>query len=235
MLRVAVPFVIALCAAMPALAQEEPAPAATAAGQPAAAEPEKPAWEAIRIGLKAGATWSTLRGSLEFEDVGSVGFKGDYGFYAGMSVEIPIGPKLSLQPEGSLVRKFSELSLGVPKNVLRQKLSVAYMELPLLLKWYPGDRKGVQGNLVIGPLPSVRLGATIETRRLGEITDTDAGTRVRATDWGVLIGGGFEFAESFASLTIDLRYAHGLRNIDNTDNSDTARWSVLQALVGVTF
>lgn len=209
----------------PAFAQEEAAPA----------EPQKQAWEAVRIGLKAGATWSTLRGNLEFEGVGSVGFKGDYGFFAGASVEIPIGPKLSLQPEASLVRKLSELALGVPKNVLRQKLSVNYMELPLLLKWYPGGRNGVQGNLVIGPMPSVRLGATIESRELGEITDIDAGKRVKATDWGMLIGGGFEFAESFASLTIDLRYAHGFRNIDNTGSGDEARWSVLQMLVGVTF
>lgn len=212
-------------------AEPEPVPAAAAA-QPG---PERPKWERIRFGLKAGATWSTLRGQLEFENVGAVGFKGDFGFVAGASVEVPIGAKLALQPEAYLIRKFSELSLGVDKNVLRQKLSVNYAEFPLLLKWYPGGRAGVQGNVVVGPLASVRLGATIETRRLGTIIDTGADARIEGTDWGMLIGGGFEFAESFASLTVDLRYAHGFNNVDGTRSGALARWSVLQALVGITF
>lgn len=216
---------------LPALAQEASAPDAN--GEPVPVEEQAP-WEDVRIGLKAGATWSNLRGEFAFPDLGSVPFEGDFGFAVGASIEIPIAAKWSIQPAAFLVRKFSAIRLETPDSVEGQKLGVNYVELPLLLKWYPGNRAGVQGNLVIGPMPSFRLSATREIRSGDVVSDVDANHLVNALDWAIVVGGGFEFDELLGAFTVDLRYTHGLRDIASTPSASASRWSVLQMVVGIT-
>jgi len=218
-------------AALPFAAQAQEA--ATLA-QPGAAPPEAEPWERVRVGLKAGATWSTLRGEFVFPDLGTVPFTGDFGFAVGISVEIPVARNLSLQPAAFLVRKFSQLDLGGQEGLGRQKLSVNYVEFPLLLKWYPGSRAGVQGNLVIGPMPSLRTASTREIRVGDDVTDVDATDLVNEVDWAVVIGGGFEFDELLGAFTVDLRYSHGLRDISAVGGGTKGRWSVVQMVLGIT-
>jgi hypothetical protein len=206
---------------------------ATEATSPPPVEEPAP-WEGVRFGLKAGATWSTLRGELTFDDTGNVPFSGDFGFAVGASVEIPISRKLSIQPAAFMVRKFSQIELKVPEVVERQKLGVNYLELPLLIKWYPGNRSGVQGNLAIGAMPSFRMGATREIRTGNAVADVDADSLVNEVDWAIVVGGGFEFAELWGAFTVDLRYSHGLRNIAAAEDAGPARWSVVQMVVGIT-
>jgi hypothetical protein len=211
-----------------ALAQESAPDAMEGPAEGAESAP----WERVRIGLKAGATWSTLRGEFAFEEIGSVPFKGDFGFAVGVSAEIPVSTKLSLQPAAFLVRKLSRLEVDAIQG--GQKLSVNYLEFPLLLKWYPGNRAGVQGNIVIGPMPSLRTGATREIRLGNSIEDVDASDLVNGLDWAIVVGGGFEFDELLGAFTVDLRYSHGLRDVAAAPGEQAARWSVLQMVVGIT-
>lgn len=189
----------------------------------------------LRVGIKAGASLTTLRGELTFEQIGAVGFQADWGFDAGITFELPVSFRFSIQPEVHLVRKHSELDLGVDKNTLRSKLSVNYVELPLLLKFYPGDRSGLSTNFVVGPAASIKTEARRETRAGGEIVDDPAGDLVKELDWGLIFGVGFEFHELFGALTLDIRYNHGLTSIDAAAESTNAKWSALYMLIGVTF
>lgn len=234
-LKTSAVLVLAALLAFPALAQEgTPAPPPDSVDDAAVPESGTEAWEKVRIGLKAGATWSNLRGEFAFDDIGSVPFEGDFGFALGASVEIPIGTRWSVQPAAFLVRKFSAIRLDNADVVEGHKLSVNYIELPVLLKWYPGNRAGIQGNVVLGPMPSLRLAATRELRRGEFVIDEDASDIVNSLDWALVVGGGFEFDELLGAFTVDFRFTHGFRDIAATPSASAARWSVLQMVVGIT-
>ncbi len=161
--------------------------------------------------------------------------KTDWGFDAGVTFEIPVSYRVSIQPELHVVRKDSKLDLGVDENTLRSELSVNYVEIPLLAKIYPGDRRGLSTNLVFGPAAAIKLEATRELRAAGEIVDVAAGDLIKAVDWGLIFGLGVEFHELFGALTLDVRYNHGLTSIDKSETVANAKWSALYLMIGVTF
>jgi hypothetical protein len=196
----------------------------------------KEPWEKVRFGLKAGMTWSTLNGALPIPDVGTFGFEGDYGFAAGASFEVPISRAFSIQPELLIVRKHAAIDLTDSTYQGSEKLSVNYFEVPLLAKWYPGERRGTIFSFQGGPTIGLRMDALRESRREdGSIVDVEGSTLVKATDWGLVVGGGVEFHEFIWALTIDFRYNHGLSNIDNSASGQDAKWRAVYAVAGVTW
>jgi hypothetical protein len=225
----------------PVWAQEagEEAPPAEAAQEGAVDDRPrwaKEPWEKVRFGVKAGASFANLRGELPIPDVGVFPFRGDWGFAAGLAFEIPINLKLSLQPELLVIRKHAQIDLGNNAYTGSEKLSVNYFEVPLLLKWYPGSRRGVVASLQAGPTVSVRMDALRESRKPnGAIEDIEGKTLVRATDWGLTFGGGFEFHEFIWALTLDVRYVYGLTSIDNSGSGLDARWGAAYIMAGVTW
>ncbi len=193
-------------------------------------------WEKVRFGLKGGGTWSVLHGQLPIPEVGTFGFDGDFGFAAGFSFEVPVSHSFSVQPELLIVRKHAEIDLSDSEYMGSEKLSVNYFEIPLLAKWYPGERRGTIFSLQGGPAIGLRMDAMRESRREdGSIVDVEGSTLVKATDWGLVVGAGIEFHEFIWALTIDLRYNHGLSNIDNSDSGREARWRALYFVAGVTW
>jgi len=211
------------------------------AGDAQAAEEKTPRWakepwEKIRFGIKAGASWATLSGQLPIPDVGTFGFDGDFGFAAGISFEVPLSHKVSIQPEMLIVRKHAEIDLkdsGFPGS---EKLSVNYLEIPLLLKWYPGSRRGTIFSLQSGVAMGIRMDALRSSRHEdGTIEDIEGETLVKATDWGMVLGAGVEFHEFLWALTLDLRYTHGLSDIDNSGSDVDAKWRALYFVAGVTW
>jgi hypothetical protein len=233
------------CAATPAWAQEADSgavlPEPTGADQEAESEEPIPRWakepwQKIRYGVKGGAAWSALAGELPIPEVGTFGFRADYGFAAGLSFEIPLSQKVSLQPEALIVRKHAALDLSETTYTGTEKLSVNYFEVPILLKWYPGERRGTIFSLVGGPAVGLRMDARRESRLPnGSITDHEGKTLVRATDWGMMVGAGVEFHEFIWALTVDLRYNHGLSSIDNSGSGNSPKWRAIYVMAGVSW
>lgn len=220
-------------------AQESQVPAdeaATQAGDKKTPRWAKEPWEKIRFGIKAGASWAVLAGQLPIPEVGTFGFDGDFGFAAGISFEVPVSRKVSVQPEALIVRKHSEIDLEGSSYTGTEKLSANYLEIPLLFKWYPGSRRGTIFSLQGGPAVGVRMDARRESRREdGTIEDVEGSTLVRATDWAMVLGAGVEFHEFIWALTIDLRYNHGLSDIDNSGSGVDAKWRAVYVVAGVTW
>jgi len=241
---VALSLVALALAAGPIWAQEDEASAAEAP-QAAAGEREpeektprwaKEPWEKVRYGIKAGASWAVLAGQLPIPEVGTFGFDGDFGFAAGISFEVPVSRKFSIQPEVLIVRKHAEIDLQDSGYMGSEKLSVNYLEIPLLAKWYPGSRRGTIFSLQAGPALGLRMDALRSSRHPdGTIEDVEGKTLVKATDWGMVMGAGVEFHEFIWALTIDLRYNHGLSDIDNSGSNVDAKWRAVYIVAGVTW
>lgn len=197
-------------------------------------EPVQPLeWHKRGITIKAGATFADPRGQLTFAELGTHGFNGGFGFAIGASLELPLTPRFSVQPEVLLVRKFAEIDLGAVANGLKTKLGVNYMEVPVLLKWYPSGHGGVNTSFLLGAVPAFKVDATREIRLEGKVREVPV-EGINGFDVAVVGGIGFEFHELFSALTLDLRYSHGLRKIADTELSD-ARWNVFYMLLGVKF
>jgi len=196
----------------------------------------KEPWEKVRFGIKAGASWATLAGQLPIPGVGTFPFDGDFGFAAGLSFEVPVSRRFSIQPEVLIVRKHAEIDLTDSSHTGSEKLSVNYLEIPLLAKWYPGSRRGTIFSLQGGIAMGIRMDALRSSRHAdGTIEDIEGETLVKATDWGLVLGAGVEFHEFIWALTIDLRYNHGLSDIDNSGSDVDAKWRAVYVVAGITW
>lgn len=195
----------------------------------AALEPDR-----LRFLFRAGGTWADLRGLVVLDARGPVPFERDFGFAVGAAAELRLSHHLSLQPEVLIVRRFARVG-AEPPGARQSKLSSHYLELPLHVKWYPGGRDGPRGNFVVGPMPALLLGATREIRDGNRIEEPDIRELLADLDWSLSVGGGFEFSEAFANFTVDLRYVHGLTDMNAPGTEAAARWSTLQLLVGIAF
>lgn len=209
-------------------------PALSAGAQEAAdTSSEQPSGDGLRFLVRAGATGSVLRGGLQVEELGSVSFDPGYGFAAAVGVDVPVGERVSLQGELVIVRRLTRLDL--PDDGPRSKLSVNYLEIPVMLKWYPGGKSGNRVHLDAGPVPALRLGASREVREDGAIRDVASKDLFERLDWSLGLGVGFEFPELFVHFTVDIRYLHGLGAANAVPGERDARWSSLQTMIGVAF
>lgn len=192
-------------------------------------------FDQFRLVFRAGASFAHLRGELAFDDVGPSTFEPDFGFAAAAGVEFRLTRHVSFQPEAVIVRRFTELELGDGSDVSSSKLSVNYLELPLLLKWHLQARGAVHPTVLVGPVAGIRLQASRELRRDGELAEVPVEELLEPRDWAVAVGAGFEFVEAFADFVVDLRYLHGLSEVSEDEASGSARWSGFQLTVGVVF
>lgn len=193
----------------------------------------EPAGDGLRFVVRTGATASVLRGQLDVSGPGRVEFDVGYGFAAMAGIDVPLAERVSVQAEVGVVRRLTRLDLA--GDVVRSKLSVNYVEVPLLLKWYPAGKSGSRLHLDAGAVPAFRLAASREVRQGDAILDVPSEGLLTDNDLSVAVGLGLELSELFAHFTVDVRYLHGLSEANAAPGQRAARWSSLQALVGVIF
>lgn len=213
-----------------ALAQQEPAPAGEA--DPLASR--ESGRDSTRFLVRVGATFADLRGELTFEDRPAT-FETDFGFAIGVGLELSVSDAVSVQPEAMIVRRFTQVAVEGGDGSESSSLSAHYLTLPVYLKWYPGGRRGSRGNLTVGAVPAILLTASREVRSEGGIGEVPIDASVADFEWGLGFGGGFEFSELFANFTVDVRYVHGLKDMNETRGTDSARWRTLEMVIGVAF
>lgn len=193
----------------------------------------EPAGDGLRFVVRTGATASVLRGQLDVSGPGPVELDVGYGFAAMAGIDVPLAARLSVQAEVGVVRRLTRLDLA--GDAVRSKLSVNYVEVPLLLKWYPAGKSGSRLHLDAGAVPAFRLAASREVRQGDAILDIPSEGLLTERDLAVAVGLGLELSELFAHFTVDVRYLHGVSEANAAPVARAARWSSLQALVGVIF
>ena len=123
-----------------------------------------------------------------------------------------VTPWLALQPEvGYALKGARSEEAGIVSKAL-----LDYVEVPILGRFSMGAPGAGRSYGLAGAAVSVL--ARAKTRvDLGDATEElDIGDDVERLDWGLVVGGGLEIG----SLVFDVRYTHGLRDIDR-DTTDT--------------
>ncbi|MDO7848280.1 porin family protein [Hymenobacter sp. M29] len=167
------------------------------------------------IGLKAGASLTTLGGA----DASDVSNK--FGFHGGLVANLPFGDALSLQPEVLYSMKGAASSANS-----KYKINLNYIDVPVMLQ-YNADGLFFEA----GP----QLGILASAKSTDGTTDVDIKSSLNTIDFGYAVGLGYKVS---SGAMIGLRYNGGITSIDKEESGTTAakiRNNAFQLYVGYMF
>jgi hypothetical protein len=172
----------------------------------------------LNFGIKAGYDFSSHWSTEDKADDSSVVIRSKSGLLAGASVNFRLSDSFRLQPEILYIQKGSEQDVTVPEapiGTIYVVYDLRYLEIPIVLKFYPKKGKGLfQPVLCTGPYFSFLLKSTYSysNRFIGDLEFDIEG--LKKTDIGFLSGLGIEFHKVKIAFGIHLRYSMGFVNLD---------------------
>jgi hypothetical protein len=170
------------------------------------------------LGLKAGLNMFKWYG----DDVENVDYLTSFAF--GAYFNHGFSEVLSIQPE--LYYSVKGLS---ESEIITIELKESYLEIPVLLKVnFAMEGKNWSPNLFAGPYLAFLMSAKLE--------DIDVKDELAGTDFGLVVGGGFDFglSEGAQTLSLDVRYSMGFTKMDEEGEAEVFN-NGFQFLVGFGF
>jgi len=174
-----------------------------------------------RLGLKAGANFSTISG----DDTDNV--KTLTAFHVGGVAEVPVSDNFSVQPEllySSQGAKYEE-SEGYDG-----KFKFDYINVPVMAKFNVSNGLSLEA----GPQVGFLMSAKDEYNSTGDSGEEDIKDFVKGLDFGLNIGAGYRLE---SGLNFGARYNLGLSNINDFEGADDFKNQngVIQLYVGYFF
>ena len=182
----------------------------------------------IKIGAKAGLNIATLAGDLE--DTKSL-----IGFHIGAVAEFEITEQFAFQPElvYSIQGTKQENDLGLGGTIFSglddDRITLTYINIPLMLKYYVADSFSLQFGPQVGFLMSAEYQGTNSG---GSSYNSDIKDMIKGVDFGLNIGAGYK---TEFGLFADVRYNLGLADINDIDGGDKMKNAVISVSVGYYF
>ena len=157
--------------------------------------------EKIKIGVKAGLNISSL-----ISDENELDSSTRTGFTAGLMAEIPLAKNFAIQPEvlySQQGMKFSYSDIDVENSHYKSTISLNYLNIPVMLKYYVVKGLSVQAGPQIGIL--LKANNKYQDNFLGyENQETfNLSDYANGIDTSVNFGLGYQFKDKFYA---DLRY-----------------------------
>ncbi len=178
-------------------------------------------------GLKGGLNFANLRG----DDVEDLDLNSKMGFCAGGFITYSINDMLAIQPEILFTMKGTKQEEELWGETFKQTISLNYLEIPVLAKLsIPGQGSFVP-NLFIGPYLAIKLTGKVKVEYAGESEEEDI-EDLKGTDFGLVFGGGVDFALGSSKVTVDARYTLGLTTIDASEWEADIKNGVFSLMVG---
>ncbi|MFO7653535.1 MAG: porin family protein [Candidatus Krumholzibacteriia bacterium] len=147
--------------------------------------------------------------------------KADVGFGAGAYYYLARSTNFGLQLEVQYVQRGTKFGLRVMGLDFEAAFRTAYVEVPLLLRYTPGEPEDQIFFMTIGPVIGFRVGADLELSGQGMSESTDVGDDFASTTVGALVGVGLAHdLTASMSFLLQARYYQGL-----TDALDTEGYS----------
>lgn len=174
----------------------------------------------LRFGVKAGLNLATLSGGATNEDATM-----KVGFHAGGLMEVKFTDKLALQPELLFSLQGTKIDGrvdygGGEYDEYSDKLNLGYINIPVMLKFYPTKSFFLEAGPQVGFLVTGKRnrdftevyddGNSIVTTKTS--SETDVKDLYKSIDFGFNVGLGYDFTEN---VFINARYNIGLSNISD--------------------
>lgn len=160
------------------------------------------------FGVRAGLSYSKFVG----ETIDMSNFR--TGLVLGAFYTRGIGKHLYFQPEMLYVKK------GHKINEFDTEIKLAYIDMPLLVKYYIPTISSLKPCYFMGPAVSLLLSAKLKYPD-GEMMDTKE--FYNDIDFGMVFGGGMDFVHGENRIVTDLRFTLGVKDIvdDGSGYNDT--------------
>lgn len=185
--------------------------------------PSTVAAQGISYGVKGGINFA----SLSFDPSEDINTGTRIGIAAGGFVALPLGSRLTIQPEGLFSQKGEKADL----DGVVAKLELDYIEVPVLLKYAITQGASRSFHVFGGPSMAFKVRSRA-TASFGGTTVETGEENIKDTDFGVVFGAGMDFGK----WSVDGRYTMGLADINNDESDDTKiRTRTISVLAGIRF
>jgi hypothetical protein len=159
-------------------------------------------------GFKVGLAMAKFGG-----DAGSP--KNRMGFGFGGFIGFRVGENMMIQPELLYLMKGAKYEAGNEKLTFK----VDYLEIPVLIKFCIPTKGQISPSLFVGPSVGIKLSNKIRYEE-GGVSEEAKVDFAKGTDFGLVLGGGLDFAMGTGKICFDARYTLGLTNILDVDGGD---------------
>lgn len=186
------------------------------------------AQQEVKFGPKAGVNFANLS-NLDDSEM-------KIGFHVGAVAEIKFNDKFSIQPELLYSAQGAKSSYSFLGQNIENTLSLDYINIPIMAKYYIVDGFSVEAGPQVGFLTKAELEGTF-----GNLTGTtDIKDNVKSVDFGVNFGLAYDLPNGFF---VNARYNLGLAKLGDSENSPNnvssllkdSKNSVIQVGVGYKF
>jgi outer membrane protein W len=164
------------------------------------------------IGVKGGLNITNASGGPEeWNDT----IEAIAGFTGGVFVNHMLNDKLSIQAELLYSQKGFNFALLDETDIfeLDLTLNLDYFELPVLLKYAFSPEKKFRPVLFAGPSFAYCSASELTVTALGFSAGIDFSSLTHTTDFGMVLGGGFDYALSGGTLVFDTRFHYGFTHV----------------------
>ena len=162
------------------------------------------------FGIKVGINTSNAAGTPEGWD-DSIEWK--TGITAGAFVKFAINENFSLQPEILYTQKGFGSSLIDGIIDVDMKVSLDYFELPFLARYAFSAGEKFRPVLFAGPSFAYCFGSTLTVSSWIFSGDVDISSITHTTDFGLVLGGGFDYAMDRGILIFDARFTYNVTKV----------------------
>lgn len=165
----------------------------------------------VAKGFKVGlAMYSFTGDDTEFEGLEP---ESRMGLAAGGFFTFALSPNFALQPEVLYVMKGAKYEEGGDKLTFK----LDYLDIPVLFKYRFATAGSTRPNLFAGPVASLKMSDKLEAEVDGVEVEMDMPGDVKGVDFGLVLGGGLDFAMSSTTVVFDFRYTLGLTDWPDVD------------------
>ena len=181
----------------------------------------------IDVGARAGMSVTNFVGDKDTD------FESKWAFVGGFPLDYKVNRNLHVTPEILYSAKGAKATATLDDVPLDLNFSVIYIEIPVLLKYVANPRSAVTPIFKAGPVIGWNIDARVKYKAVGADNEyNEQDDSIQTIDYGVAVGGGVDFRWDLRSITVELRYTRGIRNLID-DSSDPKYNGVVALTAGV--
>lgn len=162
----------------------------------------------ISFGFKAGVNISSAANTPDYWEE-SIDSKA--GITAGAFLNFALSKNFSLQPELLYTQKGFGGTLV--EDIVELELSLGYFELPLLAKYAFSAGKKFRPVLFAGPSFAYCSSSTLTVSTWIFSGDVDISSVTHTTDFGMVLGTGFDYETSGGTIIFDMRFTYDFTKV----------------------
>ena len=172
----------------------------------------------VGVGGKAAWLLNRVRGEATTDDDFPIDFGTGTGFSFGGLLALDAGANVTVQPEFLYSQKSFEADVTVDGIVGSGEIDTDWFEIPVLVKLHGERPSGARPFALVGATVSVLVNARQTLTAMGMTVTEDIKDELAGTDFGLSVGGGVDFLQSWGVFTVDARYSFGLRSLGDEDD-----------------